>query len=168
MDTSLTRKRTPPGPYRRPMPGVLGGWAFSYGRGSPVVVNSIVNGRGKYEVVNSVVVLLNFPADLRGVDPGDKVLHVSRYVERRLRHHVRACNTPSGTERSEGCLSFCGGRGLGGGGRGGGSRGSIRYLALSSQDQFFRHRQAHRPRKASCPVESGGAYRRGCGPARRT
>ena len=36
--TSLTRKRTPLGPYRRPMPmvlGVLGGWAFSYGRGTP-------------------------------------------------------------------------------------------------------------------------------------
>ena len=34
--TSLARKRTPLGPYRRPMPRVLGGWAFSYGRGTPV------------------------------------------------------------------------------------------------------------------------------------
>ena len=25
----------PVGPYRRPLPGVLGGWAFSYGRGAP-------------------------------------------------------------------------------------------------------------------------------------
>ena len=31
---SLTRKRAPLGPYRRPMPSVLGGWAFSYGRGT--------------------------------------------------------------------------------------------------------------------------------------
>jgi len=29
--TSLIRKRTPLGPYRRRMPRVLGGWAFSYG-----------------------------------------------------------------------------------------------------------------------------------------
>ena len=36
MGTSLTRKRTSPGPYRRPMPRVLRGWAFSYGRGTPV------------------------------------------------------------------------------------------------------------------------------------
>ena len=40
--TSLTRKRTPLGPYRKPMPRVLArgvpeGWAFSYGRGTPVV-----------------------------------------------------------------------------------------------------------------------------------
>ena len=38
--TSLIRKRTPPGPYRRPMrrpiPRVLCGWAFSYGRSTPV------------------------------------------------------------------------------------------------------------------------------------
>ena len=38
--TSLVRKCTPLGPYRRPMPrvlgGVLGGWAFSYWRGTPV------------------------------------------------------------------------------------------------------------------------------------
>ena len=34
--TSLTRKLTPLGPYRRPMPRVLGGWAFSYERGTPV------------------------------------------------------------------------------------------------------------------------------------
>ena len=38
--TSRIRKCTPPGLYRRPMPrvvrGVLGGWAFSYGRGTPV------------------------------------------------------------------------------------------------------------------------------------
>jgi hypothetical protein len=37
-----TSKRTPPGPYREPMPMVLGGspggWAFSYERGTPVVV----------------------------------------------------------------------------------------------------------------------------------
>ena len=36
----LTRKRTPPGPYRRPMPkvprGSKGGGAFSYGRGTHV------------------------------------------------------------------------------------------------------------------------------------
>jgi len=39
--TSLKRKRTPLVPYRRPMPRVLGGswggWAFSYGRGTPVL-----------------------------------------------------------------------------------------------------------------------------------
>jgi len=34
--TSIIRKRTPLGPYRRPMPRVLWGWAFSYGRGTPV------------------------------------------------------------------------------------------------------------------------------------
>ena len=38
--TSLIRIRLPLGPYRRPMPRVLGGgyggWAFSYGRGTPV------------------------------------------------------------------------------------------------------------------------------------
>ena len=37
--TSLTRKSTPLGPYCRPMPRVMrviGGWAFSYGRGTPV------------------------------------------------------------------------------------------------------------------------------------
>jgi hypothetical protein len=40
MGTSPTRKRNPLGPYRKPMPRVLGGvlgvWAFSYGRGTPV------------------------------------------------------------------------------------------------------------------------------------
>ena len=30
------RKRTLLGPYRRLMPRVIGGWAFSYGRGTPV------------------------------------------------------------------------------------------------------------------------------------
>jgi len=35
--TSLIRKRTPLGPYGRPMPRVLGGWAFSYERGTPVL-----------------------------------------------------------------------------------------------------------------------------------
>ena len=34
--TSLTRKHPPLGPYRRPMPRVPGGRAFSYERGSPV------------------------------------------------------------------------------------------------------------------------------------
>jgi len=34
--TSLIRNRNPLGPYRKPMPGVLAGWAFSYGRGTPV------------------------------------------------------------------------------------------------------------------------------------
>jgi len=34
--TSLTRKRTPLGHYRRPMPSVLGGLAVSYKRGTPV------------------------------------------------------------------------------------------------------------------------------------
>ena len=38
--TSLIRKRTPLGPYRRPVPRVLGeswgGGAFSYERGTPV------------------------------------------------------------------------------------------------------------------------------------
>ena len=42
MGTSLIRKRTSLGPYRRPMPRVIGrvigGWAFSYGRGTPVSV----------------------------------------------------------------------------------------------------------------------------------
>jgi len=36
----ITRKRNPLGPCRRPIPrvlgGVLGGWAVSYGRGTPV------------------------------------------------------------------------------------------------------------------------------------
>ena len=39
--TSLTRKRTPLGPNRRPMPrvprGFLGGWAISCGRGTHVI-----------------------------------------------------------------------------------------------------------------------------------
>ena len=39
-DTSLTRKRPPPEPYRRPMHRLLGGslrgWTFSYGRGTSV------------------------------------------------------------------------------------------------------------------------------------
>ena len=34
--SSLTRKRTPLEPYRRPMPRVLGEWASSSGRGTPV------------------------------------------------------------------------------------------------------------------------------------
>ena len=34
--TSPIRKRTPLGPYRRPMPRFLGEWAFSHGRGTPV------------------------------------------------------------------------------------------------------------------------------------
>jgi len=37
--TLLIRNRTPLGPYRRPILGprvVLGGWAFSYERGTPV------------------------------------------------------------------------------------------------------------------------------------
>ena len=41
--TSLMRKRTPLGSYRRPMlrvlGGVLGGWAFSYGRGTPAMLS---------------------------------------------------------------------------------------------------------------------------------
>ena len=36
--TSLARNHTPVGPYRRPMPRVLGCWAFSYERGTPVHV----------------------------------------------------------------------------------------------------------------------------------
>ena len=35
--TSLIRKRNPLGPYRRPMPRVIGGWAFFYGRGAPAM-----------------------------------------------------------------------------------------------------------------------------------
>ena len=34
--TSLARKRTPLGTYRRPVPRVLGGWLFAYERGTPV------------------------------------------------------------------------------------------------------------------------------------
>ena len=34
--TLLIRKFTPLGRYRRPMPRVEGGWAISYGRGTPV------------------------------------------------------------------------------------------------------------------------------------
>ena len=34
--TLLTRKRTPLGPYHRPVPRVSRGGAFSYGRGTPV------------------------------------------------------------------------------------------------------------------------------------
>ena len=38
--TALIRKRTPLGPYRRPMPRTLGesqgGWAFFHRRGTPV------------------------------------------------------------------------------------------------------------------------------------
>jgi len=33
-DTSLIRKRTSLGPYRRPVPRVLGGWAFSFEQGA--------------------------------------------------------------------------------------------------------------------------------------
>ena len=32
--TSLTRERTPLGPYRRPLPRVLAGWVVSYERGT--------------------------------------------------------------------------------------------------------------------------------------
>ena len=39
--TSLTRKFTPLGPYRRPMPRVLGGRAVSYERGTPVRVKPL-------------------------------------------------------------------------------------------------------------------------------
>ena len=46
--TSLIREQLPVGPYNSPMPRVLwgssGGWAFSYGRGSPV--GSMVEGSG--------------------------------------------------------------------------------------------------------------------------
>ena len=35
--TSLVKKRTPLGPYRRHMPRVLGEWTLSYERGTPVV-----------------------------------------------------------------------------------------------------------------------------------
>ena len=35
--TSSTKKRTPLGPYRRPMPRVLWGWAFSYEQSTPVL-----------------------------------------------------------------------------------------------------------------------------------
>ena len=35
--TSLIRNHPPLGPFRRPMPRVLGGWAFSYQRSTPVV-----------------------------------------------------------------------------------------------------------------------------------
>ena len=36
----LTYKKTHPlGPYRKPMPRVTGGWAFSYERGAPVVAS---------------------------------------------------------------------------------------------------------------------------------
>jgi len=37
MGTSLIRKRTPLGPYCRPMRRVLGGWVFFYEEGSSVV-----------------------------------------------------------------------------------------------------------------------------------
>ena len=40
--TSLTRKRTPLEPYRRPIPRVLGGLMFSYGRGTPVDMHASV------------------------------------------------------------------------------------------------------------------------------
>ena len=42
--TSLTRTPLPLGPYRRPMPRVLGGWAFSCGRGTPVLRHSLGDG----------------------------------------------------------------------------------------------------------------------------
>ena len=35
-DTLHIRNRHPEGPYRRVLGGVLGRWAFSYGRGTPV------------------------------------------------------------------------------------------------------------------------------------
>jgi len=38
-NTSLARKRTPLGPYRRPMPRVQGGWAFLMGE-APLYPNS--------------------------------------------------------------------------------------------------------------------------------
>jgi len=51
--TSLARKRTPLGPFRRPMPRVLGGWTFSYGRGTPVQRSG--DRRGVYMCVNAEV-----------------------------------------------------------------------------------------------------------------
>jgi hypothetical protein len=52
----LKRKRTPLGPFHRPMPkvpgGVLGGWAFSYERGTPVLIR--VHWRENVMVVGGV------------------------------------------------------------------------------------------------------------------
>jgi len=40
------RKRTPIGHYSRTMPRVLGGWAFSYGGGTPVPQCSTLSSEG--------------------------------------------------------------------------------------------------------------------------
>ena len=41
----LARTRIPLGPYRRPLPRVLGGWAFSYRRGTPVPCHGLAQDR---------------------------------------------------------------------------------------------------------------------------
>jgi len=41
MATSLVRNRHPVGPHSRPMPRVLGGWAVSYERGTPVTQSTL-------------------------------------------------------------------------------------------------------------------------------
>ena len=55
--TSLIRKRTPRGPYRRPMPrvlgGVLGGWAFCYGRSTPVHFRQFLRLKHRFNVVSA-------------------------------------------------------------------------------------------------------------------
>ena len=56
--TSLIRKCTRPGTYRRPMygvlGGVLGGWTFSYERGTPVAGGSVA-GRGSNIDINEML-----------------------------------------------------------------------------------------------------------------
>ena len=45
MGTSLIRKDPPLGPFRRPIPRVLGGWVFSYERDTPVKAHASIGSR---------------------------------------------------------------------------------------------------------------------------
>ena len=66
--TSLTRKRTPLGPYRRPMPRVLGGWVVSYERGTPVRVIGTAQSRVRdlHRSVSSLLLCVGLRVATRG------------------------------------------------------------------------------------------------------
>ena len=80
--TSVIRNTPLLGPYRRPMPrvlgGVLGGWAFSYERGTPVLLQGPV-------VSVSPRVLTAEPSGQAPV-----VRHLQRLLESKDTHRPRA------------------------------------------------------------------------------
>ena len=92
--TSLIGKHLPVGPYHRPMLRVLGGsyggWAFSCGRGTPVVVKSSVSkGRDSLSIrsphpqpfrCSANVILIRQSRPYSGLDFPAKVLQTCRVV----------------------------------------------------------------------------------------